>query len=221
MPLKRLVFIRPGETDWNFVGRWQGWVAVPLNPLGRMQVLRLAGFIRNMGFSALYSSDNRRAVDTANILAEALGFDVVFDERLRERSIGHWQGLTVPEIHGWYKEEYQQMLQDPDGYRIPGGESLDDVWQRAEAALKEIIDQAAKADHETIGIVTHTSTIVMMLKHLMPEISLENIHFGNASATTVVRDEDGTYRATAVNDVSHLEGLEARYMPLDVRGDDR
>ncbi|GAB4320610.1 MAG: histidine phosphatase family protein [Phototrophicales bacterium] len=221
MPLRRLVFIRPGETDWNLVGRWQGWVAIPLNDLGRVQVQRLANFIRNMGISKLYSSDTRRAVDTAVILAEALGFEPVFDQRLRERSIGHWQGLTVPEIHGWYKEEYYQMLQDPDNYRIPGGESLNDVRQRAEAVLQEIIDQAIASEHETVGIISHTSSIVMMLKYLIPDIQLENVHFGNASVTTVLRDENGVYRTTAINDLSHLEGLEARYMPLDVRGDDR
>lgn len=221
MPLKRLVFIRPGETDWNLDGRWQGWVAIPLNEHGRLQVQRLAGFIRNMGLSALYSSDNRRAIDTAEILASELGFDIVFDDRLRERSIGHWQGLTVPEIHGWYKEEYQQMLKDPDGFAIPGGESLDQVRVRAEAALEGIIKKAEKAGSETVGIVSHTSTIVMMLKCLIPDITLGNVNFGNSSVTTVVRGESGEWRETAVNDLSHLEGLAARHMPLDVRGDDR
>ena len=34
MTVKRIVFIRPGETDWNRLGRWQGWVSIPLNELG-------------------------------------------------------------------------------------------------------------------------------------------------------------------------------------------
>ena len=65
MAVKRVVFIRPGETEWNKIGRWQGIVGVPLNGHGRAQAERLAKFVRNINLDALYSSDLRRAKDTA------------------------------------------------------------------------------------------------------------------------------------------------------------
>jgi broad specificity phosphatase PhoE len=214
MALKRLVFIRPGETDWNLNGRWQGWLAIPLNKLGEQQVHRLGSFIRNIGMGALYSSDNKRAAQTAEILSQYLGYPPVFDERLRERHIGHWQGLILPEVRSWYADEYSQMLADLDGYRIPGGgESLNDVRQRALPALREIMQKGeAMEGNASIGIVSHTTAIRLMLLELMPDGDVRNLNFSNSSVTTVTRNDDGSWRLTTADDTGHLEGLTTRHM---------
>lgn len=221
MPLKRLVFIRSGETAWNLAGRWQGWVAAPLNELGQQQMHRLANFIRHIGLGALYSSDNRRARESAQILAEKLGFDPIYDSRLRERSIGYFQGLTVPEIHGWYHDEYAQLLADPENYKIPGGESMVEVRERTADFLAEIMKVYGTKDetHETLGILSHTFTTRLMLKQLVPDIDLSAMSFDNSSVTTIMRGDDGWHLVRA-NDITHLEGLVSRHMPPDVRGDD-
>jgi broad specificity phosphatase PhoE len=224
MPLKRLAFIRSGETDWNLSGRWQGWVASPLNEHGQLQMQRLANFVRHLGLSALYSSDSARAKQSAEILVASLDFEPIYDGRLRERSIGFFQGLTVPEIHGWYKDEYQQLLADPENYKIPLGESLHDVSIRAKAALDDIIKamDTATAGDITVGILSHTTTTHLMIKALIPDlpnIDDDALAFANSSVTTVGRTEDG-WKIIHANDLSHLEGLESRYMPSDVRGDD-
>ncbi len=221
MALKRLLLIRPGETDWNLKGRWQGWVAAPLNEHGQRQVGRLATFIRHLGLATLYSSDHKRAYQTAQILSNAIGFEPTFDKRLRERNIGHWQGLTVPEIHGWYEDEYQQLHADPEHFVIPAGESLDQVRRRVINVLDEIVQKADEVEGaESIGIVTHTTTIRVMVSALIPGIDLSNHNFGNSSVTTVRRTNDKSiWELVATNDCSHLEGLEARHMP-EVQGDD-
>lgn len=221
MPIKRLAFIRSGETDWNLSGRWQGWVASPLNEHGQLQMQRLANFVRHLGLSALYSSDSVRAKQSAEILATTMGFDPIYDGRLRERSIGFFQGLTVPEIHGWYREEYQQLSADPENYKIPLGESLHDVAIRAKAVIDDILKTSnGDTDGEvTIGILSHTTTTHLMLKALIPDLSDDGLAFANSSVTTVGRTEEG-WKLIHANDLSHLEGLESRYMPSDVRGDD-
>lgn len=218
MGLKRLIIVRPGETDWNLSGQWQGWVAAPLNEHGRQQVQRLANFMRNIGISALYSSDNKRAQQTAEILATQLGFEPIFDDRLRERSIGHWQGLTVPQIHGWYADEYAQLEADPYGYVIPGGESLGQVRDRVRAVFNEIITEMDKKSEDvTVCIVTHTTTTRTALKEIVPDVDLSNTQFTNTSVTSLLRNDDGSWRLIMANDGTHLEGLESRYMP-EVRG---
>lgn len=221
MTLKRVLFIRPGETDWNLLGRWQGWVAAPLNEHGRKQTERLATFIRHLGLSALYSSDHKRAVQTANILSEALGFDPIFDSRLRERHIGHWQGLTVPEIHGWYEDEYKELQANPEEFVIPAGESLSQVRERSLAVFDQILQGASQAEHDlNVGIITHTTTIRVLVDALIPGHLLTGSHFGNTSVTTIRLAASGEgWELVAVNDCSHLEGLEARHMP-EVQGDD-
>jgi broad specificity phosphatase PhoE len=221
MALKRLLLIRPGETEWNLQGRWQGWVASPLNEHGKLQVQRLATFIRHLGLAALYSSDHYRAVQTANILSDALGFEPIFDRRLRERNIGHWQGLTVPEIHGWYADEYEQLQTDPENFVIPFGESLAQVRQRSLDIFDEIMKKSETSDSdESVGIITHTTTIRVLVNSLIPDVSLASINFGNTSVTTLRHTIEGDgWELVATDDCSHLEGLESRHMP-EVQGDD-
>jgi len=217
--LKRIVFIRPGETEWNVTGRFQGWVAIPLNQHGKLQAQRLANFVRHIGLSKLYTSDLARAQQTAEILADTLGFEMIVDERLREQNVGMWQGLTVPEMHGWYPDAYTELQADPENFMIPAGESRQMVRERASAALQDCITAADKAGGEAIGVLSHTTTIRLMLNYLLPEPMDVGEHFGNTSVTTVARNDDGIWQVTVSNDVMHLEGLESRYMPNDTRGD--
>lgn len=206
MTVKRIVFIRPGETDWNRQGRWQGWVSIPLNELGRRQATALANYIRHIGMGALYTSDLTRAVETAECLAQTLGFKPILDERLRERGIGLWQGLTLDEMRTWYPDEYTAMLNDVDGYRIPGGESRDDVRVRVTAALNEIFEQALS---ETVGILSHTTAIKVMLGDLIPGYDPLGVDIDNTSVTTI-RSRGDEWDLVAVDDVMHLEDLERR-----------
>jgi 2,3-bisphosphoglycerate-dependent phosphoglycerate mutase len=204
MTVKRVILIRPGETDWNKAGRWQGWVAVPLNEHGKQQARALARYIRNIGISALYASDLQRARETADLLAENLGFAPVYDARLRERSIGQWQGLTLDEMKAWYPDEYQALLQDRSGYIIPGGESRADMRKRMIEAFNAYL---AEARGETIGILSHSSAIRTLLMEWIPEAELVEAEISNTSVTTIALNDDGTWRIVAANDVMHLEGL--------------
>lgn len=207
MTVKRVILIRPGETAWNQVGRWQGWVANPLSDYGRAQVLSLGRYIRNIGLSALYSSDLRRAVETAEILAKQLGFEPLYDERWRERAIGEWQGMTLDEIHAWYPAQYQQLQADIENFRVPGGESRTDVKQRVTEAFKDVLSQGKGS---TVGIISHTTSTHMLLRSLLPGYDLYGTVLGNSSVTTIALSDANEWELVAANDVSHLEGLTSR-----------
>ncbi len=210
MTVKRVIFIRPGETEWNRLGRWQGWVAVPLNEHGRRQARQLALYIRNIGMAALYTSDLKRALETAEILAQELGFAPVLDSRLRERNIGAWQGLTLEEMCAWYPDEYARALENPAAFKVPGGESRLDVLERALQAFNGIL---AQDNGETVGIISHTTAIHALLHHLIPECRANEIAVSNMSVTTIVRDDGDQWHLVARDDISHLEGLETSAYP--------
>src|SRR5213076_218915 len=89
-----LLLARHGETDWNREGRWQGWADPPLNAAGRAQAHELAEQLRSVPFDAVYSSDLRRAHETAEIVAAPHAVPVVADLGLREIDVGSWSGLT-------------------------------------------------------------------------------------------------------------------------------
>lgn len=207
MAIQRLVFLRPGETDWNKLERWQGTVAVPLNEIGRAQAERLAQYIRNTGMNVLYSSDLRRARETAEILTRGLNVRVVEDPRLRERAVGIWQGLTRREIADWYPEEYAQLQADPENYRIPGGESRRDVRERLRDFMRDVF---ARDEGEVIGILSHTTAMRTLLPELVPDFPAEKIKYSNMSVTTVGRREDGSWQIIMLDDTRHLDGLQTR-----------
>ncbi len=203
MAVERIIFIRPGETDWNKLERWQGWVATPLNEHGRQQSEALARFLRSIGMTALYTSDLKRALQTAEILQRASSFELIPDERLRERNIGLWQGLTLDEMRKWYAEEYAAMLKDADTYRVPGGESREDVRVRMTAAFDDVL---AQAKGETVGMLTHTTALKVLMEDLFPGYNPLTVDLGNTSVTTLRRKDDG-WKLVAVDDCLHLEGL--------------
>lgn len=207
--VKRVVFIRAAETDWNRLGRWQGWVASPINAHGRRQAEKLAQFVRNLGLAALYCSDLVRARQTAEILTGALGFAPVFDARLRERGVGHWQGLTVEEMRSWYPAGFQQMLDDPEYSRAEGIESRADVRARMQSALADFLQTDAG---ETIGILSHTTSIKLLIDLLLPGAGILAQDFGNTSVTTLVQTDD-SWKIIVAQDLSHLEGMESQAVP--------
>lgn len=210
MTVKRVIFIRPGETDWNRLGRWQGWAAVPLNEHGQRQIRQLALYVRNIGLSALYTSDLKRAVETANILAEKLGFHPILDSRLRERNIGEWQGLTLDEMRAWYPEEYARLCKDPTGFKVPSGESRWEVCERALQCFKGILMQDKG---ETVGILSHTTAIHALLRELVADQYTSEVAVSNSSVTTITLNEDGSWKLVTADDVMHLEGLETQPYP--------
>lgn len=207
MAVKRVILIRPGETDWNKNERWQGFVASPLNEHGRQQALALAKYIRNIGLSALYTSDLVRALQTATILGERLGFDPIPDPRWRERDIGKWQGMTQDEMRTWYADEYQQLQDDVENYRVPGGESRADVRQRVNAAFADVLKQDKGS---TVGIITHTTATHLLLDSIIPDYDVYGSVLGNTSVTTIMLNDAGVWEIVTANDIAHLEGLPTR-----------
>lgn len=206
MAVKRILFVRPGETDWNRAGKQQGVVAAPLNALGIRQAEKLGDFLRLIGVSELYVSTTRRAAQTGEIIAARLGLPAVRDERLRERNVGHWQGLTLAEIREWYADEYEALQQDLDGFRIPDGESRSEVEARMNAALTDIL---GRADGETVAIISHTTAIKLVVAALTANSDVKMADLTNTSVTTIARGgDDEPWKLIAADDVLHLEGME-------------
>jgi broad specificity phosphatase PhoE len=207
MTVNRVILIRPGETEWNRHRRWQGWVASSLSDYGRAQALALAKYVRNIGLSALYSSDTRRAVETAKILAEQLDFEPSLDERLRERNVGAWQGMTLEEIQTWNVDDYRALQADIENFRVPGGESRADVRKRVLAAFETVLVDAKGG---TVGLISHTTSTHLLLNSLVQNYDIYSTVMGNTAVTTIRRVADDAWEIVALNDVSHLEGLKSR-----------
>ncbi|GGQ80362.1 histidine phosphatase family protein [Couchioplanes azureus] len=152
MTTTRLVVWRHGNTDWNAAGRVQGQTDVPLNALGEQQAVDAAELLVRLRPGALFSSDLRRAADTAAALAALTGLSVRRDERLRERHFGAWQGLTMAEVAETRPEEHAAWKAGAD---VVGGgvETLDDLAKRVGDALQAAVDAVPAGG--TVVVATH------------------------------------------------------------------
>ncbi len=169
-----ILLARHGETDWNRAGRFQGWADPPLNETGRAQARELAARLAADPFEAVYSSDLRRAHETALIVAEPHGVPVLVDRGLREVDVGSWAGLTRAEI-----EE-----------RFPGHERHDGETREAHSArVVEALERIAHGHRgERILVVSHGGSLGALRRHAGVEVEgrLENcavfeLHFRDGS----------------------------------------
>lgn len=152
--------IRHGQTDWNLEGRYQGQSDVSLNETGLSQARELVLKFADYRFAAIYSSDLSRALETARIVADPLDLTVTVDERLREINQGEWEGLLVKTIRDRYDRLWQNRVVDPASIRPPGGETVEEVAQRAYVALDEIAEHHPT---ENVLIVSHGLTLATII----------------------------------------------------------
>jgi len=134
---RRIVILRHGRTAWNAERRYQGQADPPLDDVGEAQAIEASSLIAAMRPDVLITSDLRRAEQTAVKVASLTGLPLRADNRLRERHLGHWQGLTRAEVESRYPDEYADWLAGRDVTRR-GGESRQSVAQRAVSLVDEL-----------------------------------------------------------------------------------
>jgi broad specificity phosphatase PhoE len=204
----RVLFIRHGETAWNATGRWQGHAPVPLSETGMAQSVSLGRYLARNGFriDVIYSSDLKRAMQTAGAVGTALNLPVHADRRLREVDVGDWQGLTREEAEAWDPDYYAAFRADWHNVPTPDGESRQELRRRARAAFDDI---TARHPDQTVVLISHGGTIGMLLDSLFGPI--ERPSLTNTSLTMVEQaSPDAPWQLGRVAWSPHL-GL----LPLD------
>ncbi len=197
-----LILIRHAETEWNRVGRCQGFADVELCDSGKRQVEELAKSLKDESISAVYSSDLKRAIDTAKAIAEYHGLSVEFDPDLREMNQGELEGLTFVEIREKYAELLSAWVQSPETVKLPGGESLKELQERALRAIERIYKRHPE---ETVVVVSHNLTIITLLCQFTG-VGLGEFRKFKLQATSknVILFRNGHFSVDILNDVAHL-----------------
>jgi broad specificity phosphatase PhoE len=188
--MTRVLLIRHGETDWNAAGRWQGRAPVPLNEVGMEQSRRLGHYLAEHGprIDVLYSSDLKRAMQTAAAVAAPQGLTMVPEPGLREIDLGDWQGLTRAEAEAWDGERYAAYAAAHGSSPPPNGESWDHVKARVRRAFDELT--ARHNDSSTVALVSHGGTIGRLIESLFGPI--ERPTLSNTSMTILKQITTGT-----------------------------
>ncbi len=100
MIMTTLYLVRHGETVDNVNQIMQGQTQGQLTENGVRQAVMVRDELKAVPFDAVISSDLRRSVDTARIIAEPHGLEVVQTSLLRERDWGSFTGRFIPELKG-------------------------------------------------------------------------------------------------------------------------
>ncbi len=154
-------FVRHGATVWNLTGKWQGSIDIELSDIGREQAIEAARKLISEEFSVIYSSQKSRALETAGIIAEETGKNVVVDTRIAERNMGVFEGRTTMEISRMMGREMNVVDIVSCTEPVEGMESLEDQFRRG----KEFIEEIRKRGKDAV-VVSHGVMIGIMLEIL-------------------------------------------------------
>ncbi len=199
----RICFIRHGETDWNVDKRIQGQTDTPLNETGRGQALAMAFNAAHHDFSAIYSSDLVRALDTARMVAARRGLEVNPLPQLRERHFGIFQGMTAeeglqrfPAADAWY------TIRDVD-YDFVTGENLLQFSGRVTEAVDKLVEHHPG---QTLAVVSHAGVLEIIYRKATgrPLHTPRDFVIPNCALNWFVFDDKG-WHLEAWDDHHHLK----------------
>jgi len=206
--IKTLYLVRHGQTSWNLEGRTQGSKDSNLTPLGLKQAEQLGQRLNKVQLDAIYCSPLNRAYSTAQIIAKMQKLDCILDDRLVEMNFGLWEGLTSVEIEKNYPDGYKTWREEPHIAEIPSGETIEIAQRRM---IEFVNDRIIKSDKETFLIVSHGTTIRLLLLHLL---SMDLRHYyklkQNNCALNLVEFKHHGPVLIKYNDTCHLDIITER-----------
>jgi len=157
-----IILIRHGETEWNSQRRMQGHSNSELSSVGRGQIQALGELMKNESFDHIYSSDSLRARQTAEAITQHTGHTLQFDQRIREKNLGVFEGLTSTEAKERHPEVYRLFKTEGAKYVIDEGESTQQLLERALEFIEEI---RLRHPQERVVMVTHGGVVRVLMKH--------------------------------------------------------
>ena len=194
----RLILVRHGETEGNVKRLIQGHLHGKLTKKGREQAKKLAHCLKNEKIDVIYSSDMKRAKDTAKEIAKYHKAPVIFTREIRERHYGKLEGR---------KGEEMKKLRIKSGkprylFRPDGGESFVDLTERADKFLKKIYK---KHKGKNVLLVGHGNFIKMLLgialgSHVKYALRRK---LSNASISIIELNDNG-HKVHVINSTRHL-----------------
>lgn len=144
----QFILVSHALTQWNIEGRIQGHTDVPLNHEGKNMAQCLAKRLAKETIHGIYTSDLKRAYQTAEPFAEQKALEIIQEIRLREgRSINQERSSIYPTLP-FYKEV----------------ETEADLYLRMATTLSDI---AKSHDNQTILIISHGGSLEFFINHIL------------------------------------------------------
>lgn len=197
-----LFLIRHGETKWNRELRFQGHADLELNQRGIEQAQITAHFLTEHRFDRFYSSDLKRAGQTAEILAAPHNLPVLSRKDLREINYGDWEGQTYRQLWEQEPQSLEKWSQDPSAIKPPGGETLPDFQLRVVNSFLSLIKESAG---KRIVVICHGGTLMVYLAYVlqMPLKLCNRFQFDHLGVSRIILYEQNPI-ISMLNNTGHL-----------------
>ena len=206
----RLYLVRHGESEANVAGVLQGQTHGALTATGRDAAARLGRALASLSLAerptAIFTSDLRRAVETAEIIAEALGATPQLLPAAREWNVGVLDGLPAAALADAITRSGLPTAE----FAPSGGESMNQLQARAVQTLADLAHEAADGAHVAVRertlLVSHGDFIRMAIGAAasMPIDAATSLKLRNTSLTEFALS-NGTWRVERIGDASHLD----------------
>lgn len=199
-----IFIVRHGHTDWSD-DRCQGSIDIELNEEGLQQARLISLRLNECGITEVYTSNLRRAFQTADTIAQYIKARLIVNPDLREICFGEWEGKTWREIHPRCGRNENEWFDSIINNQVPSGEPYIAFRNRVLKAFKEICKQSSN----NCAIVTHAAVIKVLLTAFNPDIDTKRdiSIYGGSISTIVYNTIDFLYKVLSVNDITHLKEL--------------
>ena len=206
----KIILVRHGECQGNIEHRFRGRKDYPLNARGRRQALELAEELKTTFPDAIYSSPLKRAIETAQPIADFFSKKIITDDGLNNISFGKWEGRLKSEISEEYPNEWKTWLTSPEKLDMEGVEPMSSIRERALASLLRI---GARHSGKTVIVVSHRTTLKPLLAAILtiPEPYFWKIHVDTASYTTLFYSQERGFCLYQLNQTKHLTELNVEW----------
>ncbi len=146
----QIVLIRPGSTDYDVQQRIQGSLDIPLNEQGLAEAAATTEQLRDKGLEVIYAPVSQPPLQTAELIAKALGIKRKKIERLQNLHQGLWEGMLVEDVRHKQPKVYRQWQEQPENVCPPEGEMLAEADGRVRAAAVKLLKRHKEG---VIGLV--------------------------------------------------------------------
>ncbi len=200
--------IRHGQTAANLSGHLQGHSNTELDALGIQQAQCAAERLRGETFDHIFSSDLRRAMQTARIIAEAVGGEVIPLSSLREWHLGELENRPNTELWKEYPQIMNAFKYEGGDLLVPGGESRFQFLKRVADCIDSL---AVQYEGKRLLLITHAGTLRAIFRRIVgpaaDDVLLPLV--SNAAYSRFCRRGD-RWQLCCWNDVSHLKNTKVR-----------
>lgn len=199
----KLYIVRHGETEWNRIGKLQGWQNSDLTEEGIKNAIKLGERLKNVDFSHIYSSPQNRALITANYIKGNRDLEIETIDGLKEMGFGLWEGLENEELIKLYGEESYIYWNKPEEYSPNGGETFDELFQRINNSLNYILNNSIEGN---ILVVSHGISIKALFA-IINKTELKDFWeetYVDGTSLTIIDIKDDNIKFVLKGDTSHM-----------------